>query len=208
MNKTKAKMNKSIYLGLSILEINKILMYEFWYDYVKPKYGNNVKLCYMDTASFVMNIKTKDFYKDIANDVEKRFDMSNYEVNRPLPTGNNKKVIGLMKDELGGKIITEFVTLRPKTNSYLTDDCKEDKKAKETKNCVIIRMIKFNYYKNCLLKDEVLLKSQQRFISKKHDVYTENINKIALSNNDNKRIVSTDKITSYPYGYKGKKCIN
>ena len=208
MNKTKAKMNKSIYLGLSILEINKILMYEFWYDYVKPKYGNNVKLCYMDTASFVMNIKTKDFYKDIANDVEKRFDTSNYEVNRPLPTGNNKKVIGLMKDELGGKIITEFVTLRPKTNSYLTDDCKEDKKAKETKNCVIIRMIKFNYYKNCLLKDEVLLKSQQRFISKKHDVYTENINKIALSNNDNKRIVSTDKITSYPYGYKGKKCIN
>ena len=208
MNKTKVKMNKPIYLGLSILEISKILMYEFWYDHMKPKYGNNVKLCYMDTDSFVMNIKTEDFYKDIANDVEKRFDMSNYEVNRPLPTGKNKKVIGLMKDELGGKIITEFVTLRPKTYSYLTDDCKEDKKAKGTKKCVIKRMIKFNDYKNCLLKDEVLLKSQQRFISKKHDVYTENIDKKALSNNDDKRIVSTDKITSYPYGYKGKKCIN
>ena len=208
MNKTKVKMNKPIYLGLSILEISKILMYEFWYDHMKPKYGNNVKLCYMDTDSFVMNIKTEDFYKDIANDVEKRFDMSNYEVNRPLPTGKNKKVIGLMKDELGGKIITEFVTLRPKTYSYLTDDCKEDKKAKGTKKCVIKRMIKFNDYKNCLLKDEVLLKSQQRFISKKHDVYTENIDKKALSNNDDKRIISTDKITSYPYGYKGKKCIN
>ena len=129
MNKTKVKMNKPIYLGLSILEISKLLMYEFWYDYMKPKYGNNVKLCYMDTDSFIMNIKTEDFYKDIANDVEKRFDTSNYKVNRPLPTGKNKKVIGLMKDELGGKIITEFVTLRPKTG-----DCKEDKKAKGTKN--------------------------------------------------------------------------
>ena len=102
----------------------------------------------------------------------------------------------------------EFVTLRPKAYSYLINDCKEDKKAKETKKCVIKRMIKFNDYKNCLLKDEVILKSQQRFISKKHDIYTENINKIALSNNDDKRIVSSDKITSYPYGYKGKKCIN
>ena len=208
MNKTKVKMNKPICLGPSILEISKILMYEFWYDYMKPKYNDNIKLCYMDTDSFVMNIKTEDFYKDIANDVEKRFDTSNYEVNRPLPTGKNKKVIGLMKDELEGKIITEFVTLRPKTYSYLINDCKEDKKAKATKKCVIKRIIKFNDYKNCLLKEEVLLKSQQRFISKKHDVYTENINKIPLSNNDDKRIVSPDKITSYPYGYKGKKYIN
>ena len=111
MNKMKVKINKPIYLGLSILDISKILMYEFWYDYIKLKYGNDVKLCYMDTDSFVMNIKTNDFYKDISNDVEKRFDTSNYEVNRPLPTGKNKKVIGLMKDELRGKIITEFVTL-------------------------------------------------------------------------------------------------
>ena len=207
MNKTKVKRNKPIYLGLSILDISKILMYKFWYDYMKPKYNDNVKLCYMDTDSFVMNIKTNDFYKDIANDVEKRFDTSNYEVNRALPTGKNKKVIGLMKDELGGKIITEFVTLRPKTYSYLTDDGKEDKKAKGTKTCIIKRMIKFNDYKNCLLKDKVILKSQQRFISKKHDAYTENINKIALSNNDDKRIVSSDKITSYPYGYKGKRII-
>ena len=115
MNKTRVKMNKPIYLGLSILDISKILMYEFWYDYMKPKYGNDVKLCYMDTDSFVMNIKAEDFYKDIANDVEKRFDTSNYEVERPLPTEKNKKVIGLMKDELGEKIITEFITLRPKS---------------------------------------------------------------------------------------------
>ena len=86
MKKTKVEMNKPIYLGLSILEVSKTLMYEFWYDYMKPKYNNDVKLCYMDTDSFIMNIKTNDFYKDIANDVENRFDTSNYEVTRPLPT--------------------------------------------------------------------------------------------------------------------------
>ena len=114
MKMTKVKVNKPVYLGLSILEISKTLMYEFWYNYIKPKYRDNVKLCYMDTDSFIMHIKTEDFYKDIVNDVEKRFDTSNYEINRPLPTGKNKKVIGLMKDELGGKIMTEFFTLRPK----------------------------------------------------------------------------------------------
>ena len=152
MKKTKVKMNKPIYLGLSILEIRKILMYEFWYDYMKPKCDNNVTLCYMDTDSFIMDMKTNDFYKDIANDVENRFDTSNYEANRPLPMGKIKKVIGLMKDELGGKIITQFVTLRPKTYSCLTDDGKEDKKAKGTEKCAIKKMIKFNDYKKMLVE--------------------------------------------------------
>ena len=194
MKKTKVKMSKPIYLGLSILEISKILMYEFWYDYMKPKYNDNVRLCYMDTDSFIMNIKTNDFYKDISDNVDNRFDTSNYEVKRPLPIGKNKKVIGLMKDELGGEIITEFFALRPKTYSYLTDNDKIDKKAKGTKKCVIKKMIKFDDYKKCLLNDKVILKSQQRFISNKHDVYTEDVNKIALSNDDDKRIVSSKKI--------------
>ena len=114
MKKIKVKMNKTVYLGLSILEISKTLMYEFRYDCIKPKYQNNAKLCYMDTYIFIINIKTEDFYEDIANDVVKRFDTSNYEVNRSLPKGKNKKVIELMKDELGGKIMTEFAALRPK----------------------------------------------------------------------------------------------
>ena len=97
--------------------------------------------------------------------------------------------------------------MRPKTYSYLTDDCKEDKKAKGTKKCVIKRMIKFDNYKNYLLNGEVILKSQQKFLSKGHDLYTKNVNKIALSSNDDKRIVSSDKITSYPYGYKGKNAL-
>ena len=201
MKKAKVKMNKPIYLGLSILEISKILMYDFWYDYMKPKYNVDVKLCYMDTDSFVMHIKTNDFCKDISDDVDNRFDTSNYEVKRPLPIGKNKKVVGLMKDELGGEIIMEFIALRPKTYSYLTDNGKIDKKAKGTKNCVIKKMIRFDDYKKCLLNDKVILKSPESFISNKHDVYTEDVNKIALSNDDDKRIVSPDKISSYPYGY-------
>ena len=134
MRKTNVKMNKPIYLGFSILEITKTLMYEFWYDYIKPKYQNNAKLCSMDTDSFIINIKTEDFYKDIANDVEKRFDTSNYEVDRPLRKAKNIKIIGLMKDELGGKIMTEFAALRPKTYSYLMDEVIVIKRLKEQRN--------------------------------------------------------------------------
>ena len=189
---------------------------------MKPKYGDNVanyvmlycyyvvlyiKLCYMDTESFIMHIKTEDFYKDIVIDVEKSCDTSNYEVNRPLHTGKNKKVTGLMKDELGGKIMTEFVALIPKTYSYLIDDGRSDKKAKGTKKCVIKRILKFNAYKDCLLSNEIILKSQQRFKSERHDLYTEEINKIALSSNDDKRLQTFDRITSYPYGVStGKVC--
>ena len=93
-----------------------------------------------------------------------------------------------MKDELGGKIITEFCALRPKTYSYLMDDGGSDKKAKRTKECVIKRRLKFNDYKDCLLNNEVILKSQQRNKSERHDVYTEEINKISLSSNDDKRL--------------------
>ena len=192
MRKTKVKMNKSKYVGMAILDISKILMYEFWYGYLKSKYGHRVRLCYTDTDSLIPFIKTKDFYEDIANDVEKRFDMSGYKVDRPLTTGINKKAIGLMKDELKGRIMKEFVGLRPKTYAYQIDDYVDDddsrvRKVKETKKCVIKKVLQFNDYKNCLLNDKVVLKSQQRFKSERHDPYTEKVNKIALSSNDDKR---------------------
>ena len=107
MKKTKVKMTKLIYLDLLILDISETLMYKFWYDYIKPKYEDTAKLCYMDTDSFVIYIETKDFYKDIADDVEKWFDTSNFNENdkRPLPIGKNKKISGLFKDELNGNIM-------------------------------------------------------------------------------------------------------
>ena len=172
MKKTKVKMNKLIYLGMSILDISKTLMYEFWYDYIKPKYQDRAKLCYMDTDSLIIHIKTDNFYKEIANDVEKQFDTSNYDDNdkRPLPVGKNKKVIGLFEHELGGKIIKEFVVLREKTYSYLTDDDSEDEKAKGTKKCVIKRRLMFGNYIDCLFNDKTILKSQQKFKSDCHNV--------------------------------------
>ena len=201
VKKVKVKMNKPIYLGLSILELSKITTYEFWYDYVKSKYMDNARLCYMDTDSFVINVKTKDFYKDIAEDVKERFDTSNFSYDRPLPIGMNKKVVGLMKYELGGGIINEFVALRPKAYSYRTDNLVELKKAKGTKKCVINNMLKFEDYKKCLFGNGKVLRSQQRFKSENQVVYTECTNKVALSCDDDKRIVNQDGITSYPYGY-------
>ena len=136
MKKTRVKMTKPLYLGMSILDISKILMYEFWYDYINPKYGDRAKLCYTDTDSFIIYIKTEDFLEDISIDLERWFDASNYHENykRRLPIGKNKKVPGLFKDELGGKIIVEVVALRPKTWAYLMVDGSEHKKTKGTKS--------------------------------------------------------------------------
>ena len=170
---------------------------------ITPKYQDKTKLCYIDTDSFIIHIKTEDFYKDIANDVEKWFGTSNNnEVDkRPLPVGKNRKVIGLFEDELGGKIMIEFVELRVKTYAYLMDDDdSEHKKAKGTKKCVLKRRLMFKNYKDCLFNNKIILKSQQRFKSDHHNVYTEQINKIALSSNDDKRLQTFDKITTYPYG--------
>ena len=195
-------MKKPIYLGISILDINKTLMYKFWYDYFKPKYGNKAKLCYTDTDGFIIHIINEDFFEDISNDVEAWYDTSNYDENdkRPLPIGKNKKVIRLFKDESGGRIMKEFCALRAKIYSYLMGDNSEIKKSKGTKKCVIKREVMFENYKDCLFNDKVILKSEQRITSNHHKVYTEKINKIALSSNDDKRLQTSDRIKIYPYG--------
>ena len=156
-------MNKPVYLGISILDISKTLMYKFWYDYIKPRYEDRAKLCYTDTDSFIIHIITENFLVDISDDVEKWIDTSNFGETdkRPLLICKNKKVIGLFKDELGGKIIKEFCALRGKTYAYLMGDDSEVKKAKGTKKCVIKRELMFENYKDCLFNHEVILKSQQ-----------------------------------------------
>ena len=186
---------------MSILDINKTLMYKFWYDYFKPKYGDKAKLCYMDTDSVIIHIITEDFFVDIFDNVEVWYDTSNYDENdkRPLPVGKNKKVIGLFKDDLGGKIMKEFCALRTKTYSYLMDDNSEVKKSKGTKKCVIKLKTMFENYTDCLFNDKIILKSQQRFKSYNHDVYTEEVNKRAISSDDDKRLQTFDRVTTYPY---------
>ena len=146
-------------------------MYEFHYDYMKQKYNSDkLQLCYMDTDSLVYHIKTKGFYADISNDVEERFDTSGYnkEIAKLLPIGKNKKVIGLMKDELGDAIMTEFVALRPKLYSYRNVDgskTSEDKKCKGIKKCIVKKTLTFEDYKTCLFNDSTEYRSQANVYS-------------------------------------------
>ena len=185
-------------------------MFEFWYDYLKPKYGDKIRLCYTDTDSFIAYIKTDDFYKDIRADVDKWFETSNFNKNdnRPLEIGKNKKVLGKFKDEIGGKIMTKFVALRAKTYSFLIDEYTDEdyeknrivnKKPKGTKKCVVKREILFSNYPDSLFKNKVFYRSQQRFRSDHRKVHTEEVNKIALSSNDDKRIQTFDQVTTYPH---------
>ena len=162
MKKTKVKMNKPVYLGMSILYISETRMYKFWYHYVRQNYGDRAKLCYTDTDSFIIHIITEDAFKDIADDVTKWFDTSNYDENdkRPFQIGMNKNhLYGFFKNELGGKIMKGFVALRAKTYTYLTDDDGEEKKAKRTKTCVIKLELMFKNYKDYLFNGEVRLKT-------------------------------------------------
>ena len=205
MEKIKVVMNKPVYLGQAILDLSKIVMYEFHYDYMVPKYGlEKLKLCYMDTDSLVYDIKTEDFYEDIANDVEARFDTSGYSKTdfRPLPIGLNEKVIGLMKDELGGKIMTEFVTLRPKLYSYIKLDGSKDKKCKGIKKCVVKKTLTFEDYKTCLFSNSTEYRSQLMFRLAKHEVHTIKVNKVALNRDDDKRISRKDGISTFARGQK------
>ena len=188
IGKVKITMNKPVFIGQAILGLSKIIMYEFHHDYMKPKYADDkLTLCYMDTDSLIYLIENDDFYKDIANDVEDRFDTSGYIPNRPLPIGKNKKKIGKMKDELGGGVMTEFVTLRPKMYAYKVGNS-ESKKCKGINKCVVRKTISFDDYENWLFDGEVAYRSQLMFSSSKHEIRMLEVNKLALSREDDKRI--------------------
>ena len=166
--------------------------------YVKPKYEKKVKLCYMDTKSFNVCVNTGNIYKDTAEDVEARFDTPNFEWDRPLPKGKNKKVIGLMKDELVRKIMTEFAALKAKPNSRLTDNKNEEKNKRVCHKVDLGSLKKDN--KEFIKNNKLILKSTQSFRSEKHYEYTEEVNKIALSANNDVRIQPIDSIETYAHG--------
>ena len=194
MGKIKVVMNKPVYLEQAILDLSKVVMYEFHYDYMVPKYGKKLDLCYKDTDSLIYNIEMEDFYKDIAEDVPARFDTSGYNPDRPLPVGLHK-VIGLMKDELGGEIMTEFVTLRPKMYAYKTGSA-ESKKCKGIKKCIICKTISFEDYKACLFGGGSSYRSQLMFRSLRHEAKTLEVNNLALSRDDDKRITVNETTSS------------
>ena len=216
MKKVSLKFNKPVYLGMSILDLSKTLMYDFHYNYIKPKYGDNAKLLFTDTDSLAYEIQTEDFYRDISSDVKEKFDTSNYPKDHPsgILTGVNKKVIGMFKDEASGKQIAEFVGLRAKLYSYRVsdacegtsrvDDSYEEKKCKGVKKAVIKKTITFNDYKDCLFDNKPSMRKMNVIRSHLHTIFTETVNKIALSPFDDKRLIREDNIHTFAYGhYKG-----
>ncbi len=203
MERTTVKLFKPIYLGMSILDLSKTLMYEFHYDYVKPKWGNKAKLLFTDTDSLCYEIQTDDVYKDNKSDADKWYDTSNYDEDHPsgLYSGKNKKVIGYFKDECGGKFITEFVGLKAKSYSYETSDGKVEKKCKGVKKYVVKKYITHEDYKECLFTKISQLRTMNTIRSRRHDVGSERINKTALSADDDKRIILEDGIHTLAIGH-------
>ena len=203
MKKTSLTMIKPVYLGMCILDLSKTIMYDFHYNYIKLKYGNKAKLLFTDTDSLMYLIETKDFFKDISEDIKDRFDTSDYPENHPsgIPTGINKKVLGMFKDEAAGKIIKEFVGLRAKLYSYKMDEGGESKKCKGVKKQVVESSISHEDYKTCLRTGKEQLRKQNILRSYEHEVYTEEVNKVALSAQDDKRYILSDGVHTLAWGH-------
>ena len=203
MKKTSLTFNKPIYLRLCILDLSKTIMYEFHYNYIKPKYGSKANLLYTDTDSLMYEIETEDFYKDISGDVKDRFDTSNFKPNHPsgIPTGCNKKVLGMFKDEVAGGCIEEFVGLRAKLYSYKMYEGEVSKKCKGVKKSVVEKSITHEDYKTCLFTSKEQLRKMNVIRSYKHEVYTETVNKIALSSDDDKRYILEGVINTLAWGH-------
>ena len=189
--------NKPIYVGQAILDLSKTLMFDFHYNFIKKKYGNKAELLFTDTDSLMYLIQTDDFYSDIKNDIRKKFDTSDYPENHPsgIKAGVNKKVIGKFKDEVGGKQITHFVGLRPKLYTFKVEEKGETRKSKGVKKNVIKKSLSFEDYKKCLFTEEKEMREMNIIRSQNHDVYSMTVNKVALSANDDKRLICETKLT-------------
>ena len=205
MRKTKVWMNKPVYVGMSILDLSKTLMFFFLYRYVKKKW-ENVEVLYTDTDSLVLKIETEDFFADISGDVAEWFDTNEYAKDHPavlegLPiVKENKKKIGLMKDECGGKILTEWVGLRPKLYSLLTEGG-EKQKAKGLAKSMINKSLRHENFLKCLRTGENQKRKQCLFRSRDHHIFTENMTKVALSADDDKRIVLGNGVDTWAIGH-------
>ena len=196
MKKTEVYFNKPVYVGQAILDLSKTLMFNFHNNYIQKKYKDRAELLFTDTHSLMYQIYTDDFYKDISHDVETKIDTSDYPPNHPsgILTGVNKKVIGMFKDEVAGKQITYFVGLRPKLYSFKIEESKEVRKCKGIKKNVVKKGIEFEDYVHCLFSGEKQMRSMKIIRSENHDIYSKEVNKIALSNEDDKRSVMEDKV--------------
>ena len=196
MKKTEVYFNKPVYVGQAILDLSKTLMFDFHYNYIQKKYSyKRAKLLFTDTDSLMYEIITDDFYRDISEDIRTKFDTSDYPPDHKsgILTGVNKKVIGMFKDEVAGRQITHFVGLRPKLYSFKVEDS-TTKKCKGIRKNVVKKGIDFQDYVDCLFSGEKQMRSMRIIRSENHEIYSKEVNKIALSNEDDKRILDEDKV--------------
>ena len=196
MKKTEVYFNKPIFVGQAILDLSKTLMFDFHYNYIRKKYGDKAELLFTDTDSLMYLIQTQDVYKDFSEDVRRKFDTSDYPENHPsgIKTGVNKKVIGKFKDKAAGKQITHFVGLRPKLYTYKIEGQGEKRKAKGVKKYVIKKSLSFDDYKKCLFTEEEVMEEMNIIRSQNHEIFSMRVNKVALSSNDDKRLICENKI--------------
>lgn len=206
MHNTVIKMSRPISVGMSVLELSKVLMYDFYYNFMKPKYGENVEMLYTDTDSFMLNVKTDSFYTDMVADIDERYDTSDYPLNNVYGIEQkNKKQPGFFKDELNGRLMTEFVGLRSKMYSFRCSDsnnvCSETKKAKGVTKNTVTKTIQFSDYVDCIENGTILVRTQNTIRSKRHCVYSIRQEKIALSPFDDKRYIHQNNIDTLPWGH-------
>lgn len=200
MIKTSVTLNKPIYPGFSLLELSKLLMYDFWYNHIKLLYGDKAQLLYTDTDSLIIHIETEDIYQDMKNN-EGWYDFNDYPKDHPCYSDKTKKVAGKMKDELNGELVLEFVGIRPKMYSMLTHLLQEKKGAKGIFRHITEKILTHKNYKECVLKCVQFHNEIKQIISKDHHLYTQSIDKISLNPLDTKRWICEDQITRSPYGH-------
>ena len=198
--KPKLKLDKPIFIGMSILDLSKQHMYKFYYDVMKPKYGDNIRMVYTDTDSFVFHTRTDDIYQDL-QEINDEMDFSGYDKNHKCYDATNKKVWGKFKDECEGKIMTGFIGLRPKCYAFkIHGDDKEYKKCKGTAKNTVKRKIKYDDYNQVLETNEVIHRSFNSIRSKNHKIFSINTTKVSLNSYENKRYWTTS-IDSLAYGH-------
>jgi len=195
-HRTQVKLDKPIYLGFCILELSKLLMYETFYNVFQPKF-NDLSLLYMDTDSFVFNIYTKDVYEDL-KELSHIMDFSEYPTDHPLYDVTNKKIVGKMKDELSGDIMTEFIAIRSKCYAYKTQNGNNTKKCKGVQKLSVPNIDK---YKKCLFEKETFNVENTTMRNFNHEMYIQKTNKLALNPYDDKRYICADGIKTLPLGY-------
>ncbi|XP_071573140.1 uncharacterized protein [Temnothorax nylanderi] len=201
LRKLEVKFDKPIYVGMCILDLSKVCLYEFHHEYMSPLYRDSCRIMYTDTDSLIYHIECDDAYENIKHDIV-RFDTSDYAVDNAYGTPLvNKKVPGLMKDENNGAIMTEFVGLRAKMYALRVNGKKDCKKAKGVKSNVIARTITFDDYTLCLNDEIKMTRPQSCIRSKMHEVYTISETKIALSPYDDKRYIVPDSTDTLPWGH-------